>query len=160
VLCIMDATMPRCEESYRACNRSAAALEHFRSWFASSDPGVGVHFDPAAIHPNLSEQTQNYLRPLLAAYFSGLGAFQATLDAGLIQGLLQGLVHQNPRTELSELRLDATANERSVSDATHHSDQQMDWAGHSAREQRRNWKFNLDVIVRFFVANGFLAPTR
>lgn len=160
MLCIMNATMPHSEESYRACNPSAAALEHYRSWFASSDPGVGVHFDLAAIHPNLSEQSQNYLRPLLAAYFSGLGAFQATLDAGLIQGLLQGLVHQNPRTELSELRLNATASERFVSDAKHHSDQQMDWAGHSAREQRRNWKFNLDVIVRFFVANGFLAPTR
>ncbi|MBD8601873.1 hypothetical protein IFT80_04365 [Pseudomonas sp. CFBP 8771] len=160
VLCIMSSPMRSWEESYRACNPSAAALEHYRSWFATSEPGIGVHFNLAAIHPHLSKQSQDHLRPLLAAYFAGLGGYQASLDAGLIQGLLQGLVHQNPRIVLSELRLGAKASKRFVSDAKHHSDQQMEWAGYSVREQRQNWKFNLDVIVRFFVANGFLAPTR
>lgn len=160
VLCIMNSTTIQCDESYLACNPSAAALEHYRSWYATSEPGVGVHFNLAAIHPHLSEQSQDHLRPLLATYFAGLDGYQASLDAGLIQGLLQGLVRQNPQTELSELRLGNTASEQFVSDAKRHSDQQMEWAGYSVREQRQNWKFNLDVIVRFFVANGFLAPTR
>lgn len=160
VLCIMNSPMRSWEESYRACNPSAGALAHYRSWYATSEPGVGVHFNLAEIHPHLSGQSQDHLRPILATYFGGLSAYQATLDAGLIQGLLQGLVHQNPRTELSELRLGANASEQFVSDAKRHSYQHMEWAGYSAREQRQNWKFNLDVIVKFFVANGFLAPTR
>ena len=159
VLCIMSSPMRSWEESYRVCNPSAAALAHYRSWYATSEPGVGVHFNLAEIHPHSSEQSQDHLGPLLATYFGGLSAYQARLDAGLIQGLLQGLVHQTPLTELSELRLGVAASEQFVSDAKHHSDQQMEWAGYSAREQRQNWKFNLDVIVKFFVANGFLAPT-
>ncbi|MBD8591992.1 MULTISPECIES: hypothetical protein [unclassified Pseudomonas] len=131
VVCIMNATTTQCEESYRACKPSAAALEHYRSWYATSDPGVGVHFNLATIHLDLSEQSQDHLRPLLVTYFGGLSAYQATVDAGLIQGLLQGLVHQNPRIVLSELRLGAKASKRFVSDAKHHSDQQMEWAGYS-----------------------------
>ncbi|MBA1243841.1 hypothetical protein [Pseudomonas japonica] len=154
----MNSTTIQCDESYRACNPSAAALEHYRSWFATSEPSVGVHFNLAAIHPHLSEQSQDHLRPLLATYFGGLSAYPGTLDAGLIQGLLQGLVHQNSQTELSELRLGVTASEQFVSDAKRHSDQQMEWAGYSAREQMQNWKLNLDVIVKVFVANGFPAP--
>ncbi|MDD0987808.1 hypothetical protein [Pseudomonas shahriarae] len=145
-----------CNEKYAARQPSKSQLLIYKSLFPTMEPDGVVYVDFLSLGSALNESSLQFLSSLLSQYFASLTTEQAETDAGLIIGLTQGLLHQNPSVDLGDISLSIAKSTSFISCARIHAEWQMHNAGYFRGDAYENWKLISGVILNFFVANNIL----
>jgi len=152
---VLGVPQTHCNEKYLACKPSKSQLLTYQSLFSTKEPGCPVYVDFASLGSALSNSCLQCLSGLLSRYFAPLSCEQATRDAGVIIGLAQGLLYENPGIDFDNIYYSATESTDFISVARTHAEWQMHNAGYFREDVAENWKYVSAVILNFFVANNF-----
>ncbi|MHC8324519.1 hypothetical protein [Pseudomonas sp. LB1P83] len=153
---ILDEAQLKCNEKYLAREPSKPELLIYQSLFSTKEPGCPAYVDFASLGSALSDSSLQFLSSLLSKYLASLTCEQAATDAGLIIGLAQGLLYQNPGLDFGDIHLPATSSTEFISVARARAEWQMHGAGFFREDVAENWKYVSTVILNFFVANNVL----
>jgi hypothetical protein len=156
VLLALKASPLECNEKYAARQPSKSQLLIYKSLFPTMEPGGVVYVDFLSLGSALNESSLQFLSGLLSKHVASLTTEQAETDAGLIIGLTQGLLHQNPSVGLGDISLSMAKSTSFISGARIHAEWQMHNAGYFRGDAYENWKLISGVILNFFVANNIL----
>jgi hypothetical protein len=153
---VLSEAQLQCNKKYLAREPSKPQLLVYQSLFSTKEPGCPAYVDFASLGSALSDSSLQFLSNLLSNYLASLTCEQAATDAGLIIGLAQGLLYQNPGIDFGDIHLPARSSTEFISVARAHAEWQMHGAGFFREDVAENWKYVSTVILNFFVANHVL----
>lgn len=153
---VLSEAQLQCNKTYLARAPSKPQLLVYQSVFPTKEPGCPAYVDFASLGSALSDSSLQFLSNLLSNYLASLTCEQAATDAGLIIGLAQGLLYQNPGIDFGDIHLPATSSTEFISVARASAEWQMHGAGFFREDVAENWKYISTVILNFFVANNVL----
>lgn len=153
---ILGEAQLQCNEIYLAREPSKPQLLIYQSLFSTKEPGRPAYVDFASLGSALSDSSLQFLSSLLSRYLASLTYEQAAIDTGLIIGLVQGLLYQNPGIDFGDIHLPAKSSTEFISVARAHAEWQMHGAGFFREDVVENWKYVSTVILNFFAANKIL----
>lgn len=145
-----------CNEKYLACKPSKSQLLTYQSLFSTKEPDCPLYVDFASLGSTLSNSSLQCLSGVLSRYFAPLSFEQAATDAGLIIGLVQGMLYENPGIDFDDINYSANESTNFIGVARTTAEWQMHNSGYFREDVAENWKYVSAVILNFFVANNFL----